>query len=473
VRHIADAAVGGRPVVIDLSVRRLFCDAASCSRRTFVEQVAGVSIRYGRYTPLLLGMLQAVGVALAGRAGVRLLMVLHALVSRVTLLSLVMKLPDPAPVACRVLGVDDFALRRGHVYGTVLVDGDTHRVLDLLPGRDGDPLASWLSAHPGVKVICRDRAGAYDEGGHRGAPKAQHVADRWHLWHNLGQHVEKDVAAHRGCLRRAQAAPVDPAAIESLPPQALSAQGVLEARTRRRWREIHQLSDRGWAVSEIARELHLGRNTVRRFVQAGRVDDLLAHVAGQRPSVLDPWREFLHQRWAEGCRSATVLRRELADRGLDCSIRLLSRYLRTMQATGAIPTPGPEPPTTRTLVRWLMSPPDKLDEDQQRQLKAARQTCPHLDALYSHIRSFARILTNRQGATKLRDWAFAVRADDLPALKTFATGLDKDWSAIAAGVTLPWSSGMVEGSVNKVKMVKRQMYGRAGLPLLRKRVLLL
>jgi transposase len=120
-----------------------------------------------------------------------------------------------------------------------------------------------------------------------------------------------------------------------------------------------------------------------------------------------------------------------------------------------------------------MSPSDKLDEDQQRQLKAARQTCPHLDALCGHIRAFAQILTNRQGATKLRDWAFAVKADDLPALKTFATGLDKDWSAIAASVTLPWSSGMVEGSVNKIKMVKQQMYGRAGLPLLRKRVLLL
>lgn len=120
-----------------------------------------------------------------------------------------------------------------------------------------------------------------------------------------------------------------------------------------------------------------------------------------------------------------------------------------------------------------MSPPDRLDEDQKRQLKDARQACPHLDALCGHIRAFAQILTNRQGATKLRDWAFAVKADDLPALKTFAAGLDKDWSAVVAGVTLPWSSGMVEGSVNKIKMVKRQMYGRAGLPLLRKRVLLL
>ncbi|WTW93483.1 ISL3 family transposase [Streptomycetaceae bacterium NBC_01309] len=473
-RRVADAAVGGRPVVIDLSVRRLFCDADRCQRRTFVEQVDGLTVRYGRYTPLLLGVLQAVGLALAGRAGARLLVELRAVVSRVTLLSLVMALPDPPPVTPRVLGVDDFALRRGHVYGTVLVDGETHRPVELLPGRDADPLAAWLSAHPGVTVICRDRAGAYDEGGHRGAPKATHVADRWHLWHNLGQHVEKDVAAHRGCLRQvAVAKPVDPAAIEALAPQALSAQGALEARTRRRWREIHALADDGWAVSEIARELHLGRSTVRRFLRAEQVDAVLGHIAGRRPSVLDPWRDYLSRRWDEGCRSATVLRRELAERGLECSIRLLTRYLRTMQVSGTIRASGPEPPTTRALVGLLMRPFGALDDDQQHQLKTALAACPQLDALARHVRIFARILTKRQGATGLREWVLAVRADDLPALKAFAAGLEKDWSAVVAGVTLAWSSGMVEGTVTKIKMVKRQMYGRAGLPLLRKRVLLL
>jgi transposase len=144
-----------------------------------------------------------------------------------------------------------------------------------------------------------------------------------------------------------------------------------------------------------------------------------------------------------------------------------------MEVTGAVATRSLQPPTTRTLVGWLMRPPGTLEEDQLRQLKTALAACPHLDALAGHVRVFAKILTKCQGAGKLRDWVFAVKADDLHALNTFAVGLNKDWSAVVAGVTLPWSSGMVEGAVNKIKMLKRQMYGRAGLPLLRKRVLLL
>ncbi|MFF4259772.1 transposase [Streptomyces sp. NPDC001663] len=164
-------------MVIELTVRRLFCDASRCSRRTFAEQVEGLTVRYGRYTPLLLEMLQAVGLALADSAGARLLEMLRVMVSRVTLLSIVLALPEP-PVQCpRILGVDEFALRRSRRYGTVLVDIEARRVIDVLDDCTGDALAAWLQAHPGAEVICRDRANCFGDGARRGAPRAQQCAD--------------------------------------------------------------------------------------------------------------------------------------------------------------------------------------------------------------------------------------------------------------------------------------------------------
>ncbi|WP_285705222.1 ISL3 family transposase [Microtetraspora sp. NBRC 16547] len=473
-RRLSDVTCGDTPVTIELEARRFFCANPVCAAVTFAEQVPDLTAAYARRTPALSRLLASIALALAGRAGTRLSGKLGIHVSRSLLIRLIRALPDPEIGQVTVLGVDDFAKRKGHAYATVLVDMATHRPIDVLDERRGDVLADWLRDHPGIEVICRDRAGAYAEGARDGAPEAIQVADRWHLWKNLCDAVEKTVRAHRADLD--EPAPQGEEPVEAATQDAPSATetGPIESRTTVRTRErhaaIHALLTEGRNITQICRILGLDRKTVNKYRHAASADELL-NGPRFRSRAFNDFVPYLQQRWEEGCTDAAVLFTEITARGYRGSARSVRRYVQPLRAALGMSALPPPPPTVRQMTQWITRRPDRLTEDDQVQLKDVLTRSPRLTALAGHVAAFARLLLERRGQD-LAAWMTAVEADDLPQLHSFARGLRRDQAAVLHGLTLEHSSGAVEGNVNRIKALKRQMYGRAKLDLLRKRILL-
>ncbi|MET9879769.1 ISL3 family transposase [Actinacidiphila glaucinigra] len=472
-RFPADVPSGGRSVVLQLKVRRFTCGNSDCARRTFLEQIPGLTCRHGQRTERLRSTLAAVGLALAGLAGARIARVLGVSVSRSTVLRLVDALPDPEVATPRVVGVDEYATRKGRHYGTVLVDIETRRPVDLLPDREASSLAAWLAERPGVEVVCRDRAPYFAEGAATGPPQAVQVADRWHLWHNLSEAAERAVTQHRCCLRTLVPADPEPEpepGPEEGPPGSRWPTGHRFAdRTRARHAAVHALLEAGHSRRSIQRQLGMTWRTVKQRADAAAPEELFTGQRQNRPSVLDDYKPYPDDRWNEGFTNAWKMWEEIVPLGYQGNYQRVRAYLHKKRTS---PRPvTARPPSPRTVAGWILSRPETLTEPEQLQLKTVRTHCPELDALTRHVRSFAVMLTQRQGE-HLPARLDAVRQDDLPSLHTLAAGIDRDLDAVTAALTLPWSSGAVEGHVNRIKMLKRQMFGRAGFALLRKRVLL-
>ena len=428
------------------------CPVTGCPRQTFREQVPGVLGRYQRRTARLTGQVSAVARELAGRAGARLLPALGILVSRHTALRALLRIPLPEAPVPRVLGIDDFALRRGLVYATVLIDAETGRRVDVVPGRTAEFAEEWLRGHPGIEVVCRDGSGAYGEAIRQALPGAVQVSDRWHLWHGLGEAVRKEVAAHSACW--AQAGPVQ---------SGMRAETTLE-----RWQQVHDLLGGGAGLLDCSRRLDLALNTVKRYARADR-PERLQRTPQYRPTLVDPYRDHLRKRRAEDpAVPVQHLLREIRELGYQGSSNLLVRYINQGRAEGDRPHLSP-----RQAARILLTRPDGLTARQAETLAGIEAACPEMTALAGLVRSFAALLTPDPGNDgKLRQWITDARAADLPHLHSFTRGLDLDIQAATAALTLPYHNGRTEGVNTRTKMIKRQMYGRAGFTLLRHRILL-
>ena len=457
--------------MVELQVRRLVCTATHCPQRTFREQVPELALRYARRTLRLTTTVGRLAIALAGRAGARVLTGLGMSISRSTVLRVLMALPIPDIPTPTVLSVDDVALRRGHRYATVLIDAVTHQRVEVLPDRKAATLTAWLREHPGAEIVCRDGSAAYAEAIRQGAPQAVQVSDRWHLWHGLGGAVEKTVIAHSTCWRTPPPQPPPPPPPQPQPqpqqlPQPSGSVRVIDERTRARHAAVHELLDQGVGLLECSRRLGWALNTIKRYARAATAEQL-ARPPRYGRTLVDPYREHLRRRLAaEPAVPVTRLLAEIRELGYTDSANLLVRYLNQGRAHAECAAPPP-----RRLVGWIMSRPADLAEHERSHLDELLGSCPALTVLAGHVRAFADLLTTRRGAD-LDDWMSAVEASDLPALHAFVRGLRKDLDAVVAGLSLPYSNGPIEGTNTKFKLLKRQMYGRAGFALLRQRILL-
>ncbi|MER5623839.1 ISL3 family transposase [Streptosporangium sp. NPDC002544] len=451
-RSVADVPVDARHVLIVVRIRRLVCPTRGC-RQTFREQLPGVLERYQRRTPHLACQIGAVVRELAGHAGARALSALAMRLSRHTTLRILLRLPSPQPPVPRVLGVDDFALRRRHRYATVLINAETRERVDVLADRTADTLEAWLRTHPGVQVVCRDGSSAYAEAIRRALPEAIQVTDRWHLWQGLGEAAAKEVAAHSACWATA-----------AVPLQ----DGKRAQTTRERWHQVHDLVGKGVGLLECARRLNLSLNTVKRYARVPE-PERLQRAPQYRPTLVDPYRDHLKSRRADDPAAPVLhLFTEIKALGYRGSFNLLYRYITQGRAEGERPPISP-----RRLARLLLTRPGNLTDKQRRLLDGLTVACSEMIELAGLVRGFTGLLQPHDGnADCLDDWIATARAADLPHLHAFTRGLDQDRDAVRAALTLPYHNGGTEGVNTKTKRIMRQMHGRASFTLLRHRILL-
>ena len=496
-RKPTDLPISDKSVQLRLRLRRFRCLNPLCTKRTFGQPCPEWLPAFARRTNRLAQAQRSVAMMLGGKAGSRLLIHLHMPTSHDTLLRLIRRWQPTEVKAPHALGVDDWAVRKAKTYGTILVDLDRHQPIDLLEGRTAEGLRDWLKAHPGVEVITRDRSGEYARGAREGAPQAIQVADRWHLLQNIEQVLERILTS---CYQRMRKLPVYQVVSMTKPiTERLKyvmrdySKNEMEARVAGRERrlsyfeKVQQLRQAGLSISEISRQLSMNRSTVRRYAYAESFPERVRRPTGH--SMLTPYISYLENRYQQGCRNAQQLWRELCQQGYPGAHNQVTKWLSRRRSEEVPVTqkqpiphsfasdqppvlllkPSLELPTTQQLA-WLMVRPVSLVEETDRQI--LRYVCQDstINQVYELVKDFAAMVRVRQ-AELLDAWLARCQTCSVVLLQQFGLRLQQDYAAVRAALATAWSNGQTEGQVTRLKFIKRQMYGRAKLDLLRQRVL--
>ena len=506
-RTVADLPHAGQLVVLKLRVRRFFCRNPLCARRIFTERLAELVQPWAQMTNRLREALCALSFATSAQVGSRLAPRLGMKSSPSTLLRCQKAVPLAQPSPFTKIGLDDFAFRRGRTYGTLIVNLETHCLIEVLPDRTVATVTAWLSRHPEIELISRDRASDYATAATLGAPQARQICDRWHLLRNLSEHVTIFLARMRAQIRKSsegQAPPreEDPEEVARWEEREVREQAqatrrearyahktgreqIKAARLAERldlYQQMRELESQGLSSYEIAPRVGLSARTVRQWL----ADGVKTTPRRRRPSPLDVYASFLRSRWEEGEQRGEKLYQELVEKGYTGSCRAVHRYLsrwrpsQTDQKEPGVskhrprktaPPPGPFDECQAKQAVWLyIRSPDKLDAKEQEQVAFIRQVHPSLETAYQLVQTFVKMV-REQKASELECWLEQVRTSHIVELVRFAKGIERDLSPVQAALQLPYSNGVVEGHVHRLKLIKRQGYGRASFPLLRQRVL--
>ncbi len=528
-RSVRDAPCGGQNVRLALTARKFFCRNDDCHRKIFTERFPTFVEPWAKMTVRLCEEIQAIGLSTSGCLGTRLAARLGISTSWMTVLRRMMDLPTAAAGSVVALGIDDFSFRRGRKFGTILVDLDLHQVIDVLAERSSQTSADWMRDHPEIAYVSRDRGKDYAQGASEGAPQATQISDRFHLMKNFVEAIDKEVSRCYKHLRQVQLplpSPDLPAPDEwrqapdadaerkrlarladkqerytqvkdllarGLSPKEIAQQLVMPVRTVYRWQErescpahqpqrtkrtdkqeryaqIKELRRLGLSQKEIAQRLAIGVRTVQRWQGLETSQTNLPR--RKRRSIFDPYAAYVLSRWQQGERSVSLLWQEIQKQGFAGSLQTMYRFVRALrQESVQLPALGVADRVSAQKAIWLLARPyENLKANERRDLQEVCEVCSELAALHPLAQSFGQIIRKREGH-RLQDWIKQVEASSFRDVKRFAAGLQRDKDEVLAAFTLIYSNGQVEGQVNKLKLIKRMGYGRAGFPLLRQRVL--